>query len=341
MRIAFKEIRKSKMKFTILGSIIFLISFLTFMIAGLANGLSYDNASLIKDMPEGVFYLDEAADENVNMSEIDPDTQENVFRVFDEAMVMSIQNGALHDAEDVRHNVVFVAAFDTGLFGEVESGEIFVDQSMREEINTGDTLTAGSLRGDLTVKGFLDHQKYNHAPVALISPDDYQDMFQTEKMQLVFIPGGEGTVISGLDAFSNDAFLNTIPSYSAEQLSLNMIVWFLVGISGMLFAIFFYMMNVQKIGLYGILKAIGVKTSSLFLMMWVQMLTITIGALLLSGGLSQLFQVAVTELPFELTLEVTLQLSLIFLVIGFLGATVSGIQIKKIEPLQAIQQGEM
>lgn len=329
------------MKFTILGSIIFLISFLTFMIAGLANGLSYDNASLIKDMPEGVFYMDEKADENFNMSDIDQDTQEKVFREFDEAMAMSIQNGALHDPEDVRHNVVFVTASDTGLFGEVESGEILVDQSMMEEINTGDTLTVSSLRGDLTVKGFLDHQKYNHAPVALISPDDYQEMFQTEKMQLVFIPEGEGTVISGLDVFSNDGFLNTIPSYSAEQLSLNMIVWFLVGISGMLFAIFFYLMNAQKIGLYGILKAIGVKTTSLFLMMWVQMLSITIGALLLSGALSQLFQAAVTALPFELTLEVTLQLSLIFLVIGFLGATVSGIQIKKIEPLQAIQQGEM
>src|SRR5690625_6421637 len=46
---------------------------------------------------------------------------------------------------------------------------------------------------------------------------------------------------------------------------------FLVVISGMLFGIFFYMMNVQKIGLYGILKAIGMKTSKLFQMMWTQM----------------------------------------------------------------------
>src|SRR5690625_6239955 len=82
--------------------------------------------------------------------------------------------------------------------------------------------------------------------------------------------------------------MNIIPSYSAEQLSLNMIVWFLVVISGMLFGIFFYMMNVQKIGLYGILKAIGVKTSKLFQMMWTQMLIITSIALVLSIGLSQL-----------------------------------------------------
>src|SRR5690625_7695003 len=81
-----------------------------------------------------------------------------------------------------------------------------------------------------------------------------------------------------------------------------MIVWFLVVISGMLFGIFFYMMNVQKVGLYGILKAIGVKTSTLFKMMWTQMLIITAVALLLSSGLSQLFSIIAPEgMPFHLT----------------------------------------
>src|SRR5699024_10630420 len=104
-----------------------------------------------------------------------------------------------------------------------------------------------------------------------------------------FIPGSEAPQFEELDSFSNQRFLNTIPSYSAEQTSLNMIVWFLVIISGMLFAIFFYMMNVQKIGLYGILKAIGMKTFSLFQMMWCQMVTITVISLGISIGLSQLF----------------------------------------------------
>src|SRR5699024_3551799 len=117
---------------------------------------------------------------------------------------------------------------------------------------------------------------------------------------------------------------------------------FLVVISGMLFGIFFYMMNVQKIGLYGILKAIGVKTSTLFKMMWTQMLLITAIALALSVGLSQLFTVFAPEgMPFHLTMGATGQLAVVFLIIGFIGATLSGIQIKKIQPLQAIQQGEM
>jgi putative ABC transport system permease protein len=125
-------------------------------------------------------------------------------------------------------------------------------------------------------------------------------------------------------------------------MSLNMIVWFLVVISGMLFTIFFYMMNVQKIGLYGILKAIGVKTSTLFKMMWTQMVFITAIALGLSIVLSRVFNIVAPEgMPFSLPTTTTVQLSFVFLIIGFIGATLSGLQIKKIEPLHAIQQGEV
>ncbi|OZS77782.1 hypothetical protein CF394_08485 [Tetzosporium hominis] len=58
MNLAWKEIKKNKVRFTILGSIVFLVSFLTFIISGLANGLSQDNAALIKNLPEGYFYME-------------------------------------------------------------------------------------------------------------------------------------------------------------------------------------------------------------------------------------------------------------------------------------------
>lgn len=102
------------------------------------------------------------------------------------------------------------------------------------------------------------------------------------------------------------------------------------------------MMNVQKIGLYGILKAIGVKTSTLFKIMWAQMVFITVIALSISISLSQIFnKVAPKGIPFSLTTETTAQLSIVFLIIGFVGATLSGLQVKTIQPLQAIQQGEV
>jgi putative ABC transport system permease protein len=51
--------------------------------------------------------------------------------------------------------------------------------------------------------------------------------------------------------------------------------------------------------------------------------------------------IAPKDMPFSLTLKTIIQISVGFLIIGFIGATISGIQIKKVEPLQAIQQGEV
>ncbi|MDD1502887.1 ABC transporter permease [Lysinibacillus sp. CNPSo 3705] len=343
MNLAWKEIKKNKVRFLILGSIVFLVSFLTFIISGLANGLSQDNAALIKDLPQGQFYMNTDADETYNLSKIDSSTQNEILSNEKDAVAFSLQMGFLNDQDNKQQSVAFVTSSDSKLFENVQHEEVIVDSSLKDKgIKVGDTLTNNQFSGKFVVKGFVEQKKYSHAPVAYINNEDYKEIYRTDEMQLIFVPNGDSSKqFAGLQSFSNKEFLKTIPSYSAEQMSLNMIVWFLVVISGMLFAIFFYMMNVQKIGLYGILKAIGVKTSKLFKMIWTQMAIITVISLILSVAFSQAFNlIAPKGMPFTLTIGTTTQLSIVFLIIGFIGATISGIQIKKIQPLQAIQQGE-
>lgn len=344
MNLAWKEMRKNKIRFLIFSSIVFLISFLTFIISGLANGLSQDNAALIKDLPKGHFYMAEDADESYNLSRIESSIQEKLLTDQKKAVALSFQMGFVHDKSDKPLSVAFVTSTKSSHFKDVQPGEIILDRSMENKgIKEGDSLTVPSTSRDFTVKGFVDQKKFSHAPVAFINMDVYKLMHRVEEMQLIFIPGIEKVEeIAGLETFTKKEFLQTIPSYNAEQMSLTMIVWFLVVISGMLFAIFFYMMNVQKIGLYGILKALGLKTSALFKMMWTQMLFITAMALCLAAAMSQGFQLVAPEgMPFHLTLQTTMQLSFVFLLIGFIGASISGIQIKKSQALQAIQQGEV
>lgn len=343
MNLAWKEIKKNKVRFLILGSIVFLVSFLTFIISGLANGLSQDNAALIKDLPQGQFYMNTDADETYNLSKIDSSTQNEILSNEKDAVAFSLQMGFLNDQDNKQQSVAFVTSTNSKLFENVQHEEVIVDSSLKNKgIKVGDTLTNNQFSGKFVVKGFVEQKKYSHAPVAYINNEDYKEIYRTDEMQLIFVPNGDSSKqFAGLQSFSNKEFLKTIPSYSAEQMSLNMIVWFLVVISGMLFAIFFYMMNVQKIGLYGILKAIGVKTSKLFKMIWTQMAIITVISLILSVAFSQAFNlIAPKGMPFTLTIGTTTQLSIVFLIIGFIGATISGIQIKKIQPLQAIQQGE-
>ena len=344
MNIAWKEMKKSKARFLILGSIVFLVSLLTFIISGLANGLSQESAGLIKDLPDGHIFLTKEANQTYSMSRIDHSIQNQILSKQKDATAFSIQMGFLNGSDGKQQSVAFVTATRSKWFKNVEKGEIVLDKSMEDDgIKIGDVLTNNQYKGEFVVKGFVKHSsKYSHASVAYISMEDYKEIYGTDEMQIMFIPE-KGTVpsFSGMESFSNDQFLNTISSYKSEQMSLNMIIWFLVVISGMLFAIFFYMMNIQKIGLYGILKAMGVKTSWLFKIMWTQMMFITVIALSISISLSQIFnRLAPKGMPFSLTVETSVQLSVVFLIIGFFGATLSGLQIKTVQPLQAIQQGE-
>src|SRR5690625_1267002 len=162
MKLAWKEIVKSKSRFIILGSIIFLVSLLTFMISGLANGLSQDNAALIKDMPEGTFYMDEDADETYNLSKIDEATEDKIIKENEDATALSIQMGFVNNADDKQFSVAFVTATNPGLFPEVADGEILLDESLQDAgVKVGDKLTNNQLSKDIIVKGFVEEQKFS------------------------------------------------------------------------------------------------------------------------------------------------------------------------------------
>lgn len=343
MKLALKEMKKNKSKFGIFGSIVLFISFLTFMIAGLANGLSEDNASLIRNLDEGHIYMTTEANNNSNLSSLSLQQQEEYIATYKTAVTLSIQMGLVFNAAHQQSSVAFIKSSKSPLFPQVKQGEIILDESLKKTgIAIGDTLSNTQFNGKWIVKGFYKNGKINHSPAAFIHPKDFNAMYRDDAAQMLFIPGEQETKIAGLTAYTNKDYLQTLPSYKAEQLTLNMIIWFLVVISGLLFSIFFYMMNIQKMGLFGILKAIGMKTSAVFTMIWTQMFVISIIALAISFSVIQLIQFIIPkEMPFFFPLPVALLLSLLFLVIGFIGATISGIQIKKIAPLQAIQQGDM
>ena len=337
---AWKEMMKYKTRYLILGSIIFLISFLTLIISGLANGLSYHNASLVKNMPEGTYYMESEAEEQYNFSEISDSQRELIENSHNDAVFMSIQMGELEDGDAQKHGITYVAATENDIFPDVEKGEVILDESIKADgIASGDELSTKLYDGRFTVTGFAEQEKFSHSPVAFIHPDDFMSMYQSDGYQLAYTEDEEED-IDEMAAFNQGQFLNTIPSYSAEMLSLNMIIAFLFVISGMLFAIFFYMINVQKLGTYGILKAVGVKTITLLRLMWVQMILITLISLIIAISLSQLVTLILPEgMPYQLTLETSANMAAGFFIIGFIGATLSGLQISKVEPMEAINQG--
>src|SRR5699024_4375375 len=153
------------------------------IISGLANGLSQDNAALIKDLPQGQFYLDKDADSTYNLSKIDAEVQKQILIDQPDATALSVQMGFVNDSEDKQHSVAFVASTGSRLFENVKEGEIVLDSTLKEEgIKVGDVLTNNQFSGEFVVKGFVDQQKYSHAPVAFIDMTNYQEIYRVMEM---------------------------------------------------------------------------------------------------------------------------------------------------------------
>ena len=69
------------------------------------------------------------------------------------------------------------------------SRQVAINELEANGIKVGDILTNNQFSGEFKVTGFVDQQKYSHAPVAFINMVNYQEIYRVLEMQLIFIPG--------------------------------------------------------------------------------------------------------------------------------------------------------
>src|SRR5699024_9270408 len=143
-----------------------------------------------------------------NLSKVDTELANEIIEANEGATALSIQMGFMNDANDDQVSVAFATASNDNIFPDVKDGKVLLDESIQDQgVEIVDKLTSNQLSKDLEVKGFVKQEKFNHLPVAYISEINYQEMYRTEKMQMLFIPKKDAASISGLQAFSNKDFL--------------------------------------------------------------------------------------------------------------------------------------
>ena len=339
--LAWKEIRYAKMKFLLITGIITLITSLVLSISGLANGLSVDNASAIKNMTAKTYIVEESDQHQLERSMMIPDE------------VDAVQGGSplglkmvemMHDGEAVNISLFsldkespFMPAGEENV--ELAPYEILADPSLKGEgYKTGDSLTFQDKKW--VIRGFTEKRfSYGHTPAMFTSMETWKDFLKDDlTYQAVLFTDFEGVDIpSKLDAASKEDILSNVPGYSAEQGSLKMMVIFLLIISAIVLATFFYVMTLQKLHQYGVLKAIGAKAGMLLRALFIQISILSIFGILtgntLTYGLTQLIP---GDVPFELSSGMILLNSGLILVMAWIGSLLSFRSIMKVDPLEAI-----
>ena len=350
MFLAIRELAHAKIRYALIGLIIVLIASLIFIISGLAKGLSADNASAIQNMKADYILMDTDAELEMTKSFISRTDLDNVLQMdgIEQANSLSVRmmNASVNGSDQNEDVALFVTDGDSMLLPSVRDGspitqedEAIVDASLqREGIEIGDRLVFGE-ESELTVVGFTDSQRYSHTPVVFV------DGGGRETINAIAISVDESradeirnAVGNSFDMVTKDEALKGIPSYSQEQASLNMMIVFLFVITAFVLAAFFYVITLQKRDQFGVLKALGAKTTYLAQNLVGQVVLISIMCIGIAMGLTLgIAELLPEEMPFLLTADEMVQTSSLILIVSIIGAFLSLIQIVKIDPIEAIE----
>ncbi|HDC7460561.1 TPA: ABC transporter permease [Staphylococcus aureus] len=348
MFLAWNEIRRNKLKFGLIIGVLTMISYLLFLLSGLANGLINMNKEGIDKWQADAIVLNKDANQTVQQSVFNKKDIENKYK----KQATLKQTGEIVSNGHQKDNVlVFGVEKSSFLVPSLIEGhkatkdnEVLADETLKNKgFKIGDTLSLSQLDEKLHIVGFTESAKYNassviftnDATIAKINP-----RLTGDKINAVVVRDTnwkDKKLNQELEAVSINDFIENLPGYKPQNLTLNFMISFLFVISATVIGIFLYVMTLQKTSLFGILKAQGFTNGYLANVVISQTVILalfgTAFGLLLTGVTGAFLPDAV---PVKFDVLTLLVFAIVLMIVSVLGSLFSILTIRKIDPLKAI-----
>ncbi|HDA0801906.1 FtsX-like permease family protein [Staphylococcus aureus] len=348
MFLAWNEIRRNKLKFGLIIGVLTMISYLLFLLSGLANGLINMNKEGIDKWQVDAIVLNKDANQTVQQSVFNKKDIENKYK----KQATLKQTGEIVSNGHQKDNVlVFGVEKSSFLVPSLIEGhkatkdnEVLADETLKNKgFKIGDTLSLSQSDEKLHIVGFTESAKYNASPVIFTNDATIAKInprLTGDKINAVVVRDTnwkDKKLNQELEAVSINDFIENLPGYKPQNLTLNFMISFLFVISATVIGIFLYVMTLQKTSLFGILKAQGFTNGYLANVVISQTLILalfgTAFGLLLTGVTGAFLPDAV---PVKFDVLTLLVFAIVLMIVSVLGSLFSILTIRKIDPLKAI-----
>ncbi|HDE6755567.1 TPA: ABC transporter permease [Staphylococcus aureus] len=348
MFLAWNEIRRTKLKFGLIIGVLTMISYLLFLLSGLANGLINMNKEGIDKWQADAIVLNKDANQTVQQSVFNKKDIENKYK----KQATLKQTGEIVSNGHQKDNVlVFGVEKSSFLVPSLIEGhkatkdnEVLADETLKNKgFKIGDTLSLSQSDEKLHIVGFTESAKYNASPVIFTNDATIAKInprLTGDKINAVVVRDTnwkDKKLNQELEAVSINDFIENLPGYKPQNLTLNFMISFLFVISATVIGIFLYVMTLQKTSLFGILKAQGFTNGYLANVVISQTLILalfgTAFGLLLTGVTGAFLPDAV---PVKFDVLTLLVFAIVLMIVSVLGSLFSILTIRKIDPLKAI-----
>ena len=362
MKLAWKEIRYFKHKYLLIEAILILMIFMVIFLSGLTNGLGRAVSAAIDDQEVTTYLLSDEATGILSASSVDRDVYEDLLKEGSAVSPFNVQRSSIiggdgGDKLDIQWLALEEKSFlyaplakgsdDLGMNEEGIYG-VVIDGSFQDDGIKLGTLVEESASGMiLEVRGFVDQAQYAHSAVGYISLDAFKAInkrlnpnYVVQYNALAF-QNETPDLMDGYTIYNQEELIQKIPGYAAEQTTLQMIQWVLLAISAAILGVFFYVITLQKLKQFGVLKAVGMSMRQIRKMLLSQIFLIGGIGVVTGTSLALLFSMALpNSMPFYLESVKIVVIMILFLVVSIVTGLFSIVTVGRIDPMTIIGGNE-
>lgn len=352
MFLAVKEIRHEKLRYGLIIGMIILIGYLMFMLMGMMLGLGNENTAAIDSWDVKSVVLNKNS--NISLSQSLIAKQDLPKLNSHQALVGQVPAVVEKTKGDTdKQTIQFIGLNDAQFIYQkklkLSSGhkphgknQVVLDEGLKSKgYRLGDEITLNGGTQKYRVVGFAKNAKLDIASVVYGDLSVWQTLKGTGDQFAasgIFSERQQTVKNKNLKQYSIDTFIEKLPGYAAQNMTFEFMIGFLMVISLIVIAVFLYILTMQKIPNYAVLRAQGIPASYL--------IKATIGQaviLMVSGTLGALILMIVSKammpssVPMMINWSLTALLSLALIVLGVAGSLLPVRMISRIDPLDAMK----
>ncbi len=225
----------------------------------------------------------------------------------------------------------------------LQGNQVIVDDSVKSlGYEIGDEIMMPGYQSSFVIAGFTTKATYQTAPIVYMSLEAFRihrfgENINTDIFNAVVVKGTYEIEGDELLAYTIADYIKTLPGYMAQVLTFSMMIIFLIVIVAFVLGIFIYVLTIQKISIFGVMKAQGISSVYISMSVLSQTVLMVLIGVLIGFGLTQLTGYFLSGIvPFAANYLFYAVITLAFFLFAIVGGLFSVSTVVKIDPLKAI-----
>jgi putative ABC transport system permease protein len=365
MRLALRELRRQPTRFVTATVILTLIAVLLMFLGGLLDGLIRLSTGAVRAQQADAIVYSESSQASFLRSRIEVADREAIEAAdgIDQVGGLGVVLLGARVPDNGPRDLANVSLWGyelapKGVPEPPADGEAYADELLRADgVEVGDELLVGPSRTPVTVIGWVSDTAYNGQGGLWANLETWRTVLAENRPDAVLAegvvqalavrgPGGTEAVIAAADgatdgrtfALSVDDSVNAIPGVTEQQTTFNQILGVTIVIAVVVIALFFALLTVERTALYGVLKAIGARSRTIFGGLVAQAATVTLIASAIAAVLVIVLDVLIPpgSIPLYVSAGRIITSAVLLLVAAVIGSAFSLRRVLKVDPASAL-----